>query len=478
VDIILEAAGVSGGVDTLDFSLTANFGIEINLGLTSRQVVVVNNTVSPPKIHLALELRNAESIEGVIGGAKNDLLIGNGLNNLLTGGPGQDTIDGAGGNDLLVETRNANFLLTNSSLQIGSETDTLISIERAYLTGGPSNNVIDASAFTLGPVTLDGGLGNDILRGGSSTEDRVILIRDANMVLNNTQLQIGAESNSLFGIERATLIGGPSANVLDASAFTLGAVFLVGGDGADTLRGGSGDDILVGGTGNDQLVGGAGTDRVFEVRDSNFVLTNSSLSIGAETDTLTSIETAELEGGAGNNLLDASAFTLGGVVLRGGLGDDILKGGPLNDLLDGGAGNDSLSGGAGNDTYVFGENWGSDTIVEVAGIAGGQDELQFTFHPIIVYLAGGLPYVSSQDGINRVNFVAGTIEKISGGPGDDIFHVAPSTVVSLSLDGGEGENVLNFSALGLPVTQEAALLSIPGYQAVIFLGFATVEVIP
>lgn len=50
----------------------------------------------------------------------------------------------------------------------GSEIDTLREIEQAQLTGGNSNNKLDAATFTLGAVTLNGGLDNDTLIGGSS----------------------------------------------------------------------------------------------------------------------------------------------------------------------------------------------------------------------------------------------------------------------------------------------------------------------
>src|SRR5262249_24873989 len=159
-----------------------------------------------------------------------------------------DTLKGGGGTDTVAENRDADFTLTNTTLKIGtSESDALSEIEQARLTGGPSTNVIDASAFTLGPVSLDGDLGNDTLRGGASTSDRVVAQRDANMTLSNGTLQIGAETDTLSGLETATLIGGPSPNVIDAGAFTLGAVTLNGLDGDDTVRGGSRNDLLTGG---------------------------------------------------------------------------------------------------------------------------------------------------------------------------------------------------------------------------------------
>jgi Ca2+-binding RTX toxin-like protein len=83
-----------------------------------------------------------------------------------------------------------------------------------------------AGAVFLGPVTMAGGEGNDILRGG-----------DADDVLN----------------------GGPGDDQLDAQG------------GADTATGGDGADKLDGGLGNDSLEGGAGTDN-FYGRDGDDVL--------------------------------------------------------------------------------------------------------------------------------------------------------------------------------------------------------------
>jgi Ca2+-binding RTX toxin-like protein len=150
---------------------------------------------------------------------------------------------------------------------------------------------------------------------------------------------------------------------------------LVGGERADTLIGNGSDNSISGGPGADSINGGGGSDTVQEIRDANFQLSNGQLRIGAEIDTLVSIERALLVGGAGNNTLDASAFTLGPVVMSGMEGDDRLIGGSGNDflvgaegsdLLEGRGGDDQLFGGRGNDTYRFvqGPVLGTDTITE------------------------------------------------------------------------------------------------------------------
>ena len=243
-----------------------------------------------------------ENNDILIGGSGNDTLDGKGGNDLLTGNGGNDTLIGGTGIDTVKESGNVNFTLTNTTLT-GLGTDTLTSIESATLTGGVGNNTINASAFSLGSVILDGGTGDDNLTGGS---------------------------------------------------------------GNDSLLGGDGNDSLRGGLGNDSLNGGLGTDRVSELGNVNFTLTNSTLT-GLGIDTLNSIETATLTGGVGNNTINASTFSLGSVTIDGGAGDDILTGGSRNDALIGGDGNDTLTGtgttnGLGSIDTLIGGN-GSDKFI-------------------------------------------------------------------------------------------------------------------
>ena len=147
-NVILEAGDPSGGIDTLDFTATTGFPITIDLSLTARQTVVLSNLPPPDDIFFALELRNANSVENVIGGALADQITGNDLDNALAGELGNDVLKGGVGNDVVVAVRDADFTLTNTTLKIGSETDTLTDIESAALTDGLSANTINASAFT------------------------------------------------------------------------------------------------------------------------------------------------------------------------------------------------------------------------------------------------------------------------------------------------------------------------------------------
>ena len=133
-------------------------------------------------------------------------LTGGASNNsfTLSAWSGSGTINGSTGTDQIIVARNTNMNLTNTALTLaGFGTLTLAAVESAKLTGGDSANRLNASAFTLGPVTLEGGLGDDVLIGGSGND---------------------------------ALYGG------------AGRDLLIGGAGADSLFGEAGDDILIGGT--------------------------------------------------------------------------------------------------------------------------------------------------------------------------------------------------------------------------------------
>ena len=80
---------------------------------------------------------------------------------------------------------------------------------------------------------------------------------------------------------------------------------------------------------------------------------------------------AEITGAQdGRNVIDLTAADggyAGDVLLKGGNAEDHLWAGAGNDILAGGKGDDDLRGGAGDDIYLFGENWGKDSILDDGG---------------------------------------------------------------------------------------------------------------
>lgn len=397
------------------------------VGLESARIVggAGDNLLDASAFVGAVTLSGLAGNDTLLGGGKNDSLDGGAGNDLATGGLGNDTFAGGTGLDRIVETANVNFTLTNISL-IGVGTDVLSGVESAFLTGGAGNNLLNASAFTLGPVTLVGAGGNDTLRGGAGNDElsggigndniaggagvnRLVESGDVSLVLTPTSLS-GLGTDILAQVQQASLTGGASNNTLNVSAFS-GSVTLDGGAGNDTVQGGSGDDQLTGGANDDSIVGNGGIDRLVEAADANFVLTATALT-GAGNDTLSSIESASLSGGATNNSLDATAFA-GPVTLQGLGGDDTLLGGTGNDLLSGGTGADTVDGGTG--TF---------------DVAAGSGEA-FTLTNLTLSATSG---VDTLAGIESASLV--------GGAGDELLDASLFSLGSVTIDGAAGNDTI------------------------------------
>ncbi|MFM9964815.1 MAG: calcium-binding protein, partial [Planctomycetaceae bacterium] len=327
------------------------------------------------------------------GGAGNDLFT-------VSAWTGSATLNGGGGTNTIESTKEADFTLTNSELQAsGSLPVSLSNFTVAKLSGKSGNNRFVVSDWT----------GTAMLTGSGGTDQLVVQRDVANIALSKSTLETtGYGLLTLTTIEDAQLTGGAGDNVFSVSDWA----------GIGTLTGGGGSDVIIGSSTQSkaqftltemqliitqttasksstmqivsmesaQLIGGAsnnvftisgwnhaadiqgqgGTDQVNAIRDTDMTLTNTALAaVGFVTLTLDSVETANLSGGSSNNLLDAAGFTLGAVTLQGGNGHDTLLGGTGNDVLLGGSGDDSIVGNAGRDLLIGGT--GTDSLEGGAG---------------------------------------------------------------------------------------------------------------
>ncbi len=243
-------------------------------------------------------------------------------------------------------------------------------------------------------VLSDTGTGSDgLLRldGDNSEQLDFLVPADAvtiNLGAGDDQLRITSLEASFA--TQLIVNGDAGSDTLDASAVSAGV----------TLNGGEDNDALTGGNGNDQLNGQAGTDTLVATQQTGetFLLTNSQLD-GLSNDTLSSIEQAELNGNADDNLIVAVTFS-GNVTVLAGAGQDTVLSGSGNDLLEGGPGEDQLEGFGGNDT-ILGQGDG-DTLLGGTGLDS---------------LVGG-------DGDDRVDGQTDN-DVVLGGPGDDSLFGGP-----------------------------------------------------
>jgi Ca2+-binding RTX toxin-like protein len=304
------------------------------------------NIIVPKKPVLSAGADNsADTI--TTGGASNVINAGNGTNTVASGG-GSDTVYGGSGVDTVKLGSGNDF----SSLGGGND--------KADGEGG--NDRIHGEA---GNDTLLGGDGTDYVFGGSG----------------NDRLWGDAGDDSLYGGEDADELHGGTENDFlygDDGTGTLwgdaGDDRLYGGKDADELHGGTGNDFLYGGDGTGTLWGDAGDDRLYGGEDAD------ELHGGTENDFLYGDDgTDKLWGDAGNDSLfggygddelhggignDGVVGDEGNDTLWGNAGADTIHGGWGADKLSGGAGSDRLTGGNGADQFIFGSDFGIDTITD------------------------------------------------------------------------------------------------------------------
>ena len=426
----------AGGHDRLDYSAFSS-GVSVNLSSSGTGVSAI--------IGIG-EVRGGSGSDQLTGGSGGDLLDGGDGNDTLNGAEGADTLIGGAGNDSLIgggaidyviASRDADMLLTNSSLSFaGVLEDTLLGIEKVCLTGGDSANVMDAATFS-GSTTLIGGNGDD------------------------------------------KLIGGSLADSLDGGA---GNDWLIGGNGNDSLLGGSGDDVLDDAPTGNVLSGGADTDTLRITGP--FVMATTTMAGIADIETLIGAGAADsLTGAPGNDVFQLlspgrvkwnTLTIIGFETITGGSGSDRVQGSDTAaesfvmaslgfgvsgwtktlftnfESISGGGGAfaDSLTLGSGNDTVLAD---GARATVAINGLpvsdfelilgGDGGDKLQgsSSFADLFDLTSTGV----TMSGLTGVTFNG--IETLSGGGGDDSFAIAEGAIFAGLLDGGAGTDVVDFS---------------------------------
>ncbi|MBE9244096.1 calcium-binding protein [Microcystis aeruginosa LEGE 00239] len=305
----------------------------------------------------------------------NDSLNGGVGNDLLRSDLGNDTINGGSGFDYYFASysdRSSGLTMTydpttgNGTITIGSEVDTLISIE-SFNAGRALSGGFEGTDF------------NDFIVGTSDNENYIWYGLFGNG--GDDTVSGGAGDDLVRGGEGNDVVNGDTGND-----------DLAGDNGNDSLNGGVGNDLLRSDLGNDTINGGSGFDYYFASysdRSSGLTMTydpttgNGTITIGSEVDTLISIESFNagraLSGGFEGT--DFNDFIVGTsdnendffYGLFGNDGDDTVSGGAGDDKVFGGEGNDVVNGDTGNDE-LYGQN-NNDTLQGTNNGTGEQDYL-------------------------------------------------------------------------------------------------------
>jgi len=305
---------------------------------------------------------------------------------LIDGGAGDDTIDasGLGAGHIGVQ------------LQGGDGVDRLIgSAGNDVVIGGRGNDVAMLAAgddaFVWNPGdgsdTVEGQDGLDTLQfnGANIGENIDISANGARVLFHRDVGNVTMDLNGVEQVNFAALGGQDSIEVRDVSGTDVKQVAIdLAAPGTPASADGQLDRVTLDGTaGDDALV----------VSQSGSAVTVDGLTSRLSVDHADAgLDSLAIEGGEGNDVIDASGLPAASVkvtldggggndVLRGGAGDDVLSGGDGDDILDGGGGNDVLTGGAGDDIFRHGQvtiedfhaGAGTEDKIDLHGVTGATD---------------------------------------------------------------------------------------------------------
>ena len=122
-----------------------------------------------------------------------------------------------------------------------------------------------------------------------------------------------------------------------------------------------------------------------------------------------------IRGGDGNDTIWANK---GNNTLFGDAGNDRIIGASKDDVIAGGIGSDSMHGGGGNDVFTFCDNWGTDTVLQ---LANGTVTLWFASGGMENWNAETLTYTDGENRVAVKGVAAGQITLKFGDDGSEQF---------------------------------------------------------
>jgi Ca2+-binding RTX toxin-like protein len=286
----------------------------------------------------------------VSGGAGSDVINAS----LLDAGHVQLTVDGGDGNDTIVGSDGDDTILGGRGTDValmGHGDDTFI------WNPGDGND------------TVEGQDGNDtLLFNGANIAEKIDIsangsrVRFTRDVASITMDVHGTEHvvfNALGGVDLVTV---NDLSGTDTTQVDVNLAAMAGGTAGD----GSADNVIVNGT--------SGADVAELIGDASGIQVIGLAATVSVTGTEAALDTITIQGGAGDDVIEATAVQAGAakLVLDGGEGNDVVIGSAGDDVLIGGEGDDILIGGGGHDTFMAGPG---DNVV-IQGFTAG-DTLDF-----------------------------------------------------------------------------------------------------
>jgi Ca2+-binding RTX toxin-like protein len=373
------------------------------------------------------ELNGGQGADTITGGTGNDVINGYGGNDTLVGGAGNDRVSGGDGNDTITGGAGADDLIAGAGddtmFANDGETDVQIhgaaGVDTATVdanldpaTIAVENKIVDAGppppppppggACTYNAATKSVTAG--LPAGGSAT----LAVVGSEIRFGSTPTACGAATTA--NTDSITING--AAGSVEALTVDQAGGALAPGVGAETNGLAEIEMAINLGDATDQIVfvGTTGADAL--------AIGTKGVSFNSDTDvdvTLTPMPNAiELVGGEGDDVLTARGgygsgqVFAGGVVLRGGGGNDTLTGSNIDDLIAGGGGNDVITGYSGNDDLRGDEGddqlYGNDGNDDMTGGTGAD-----------AFVAG-----NGNDILRALDSVADT--SLSGGAGVDTAY--------------------------------------------------------
>jgi len=380
---------------------------------------------------------------------------------IVNGGFGYDTLDfrGASTNETFgISANRDRALLTRSVGTIAMDLGGIERIKLAALGGTDTIVVGDLTGTAVRKVEIDlagslgGGAGDgsiDSIIVNSTNGPHEIVVRGTGTSISVSGVAPAIDIRNVEGQDRLAVNGLGASDVINAAALDAGVVTLIldGGEGGDVIHGSRGSDVLIGGDGDDVVLGKQGADTAFLGTGDDFFIWDP----GDGSDTV--------EGGDGTDTLffhGASAEENFDIVANGERA--LLRrnvGAIAMDLNEVETIHIDTLGGA--DTIVVGDLGGTDvTLVEIdlggvfrrSGADGAIDTIIVNAtdsdDDIIAETDadGVVRVIGLPAGVSIIDFEAQDRLVIAGGAGDDLIDAEWLEGIALTIDGGQGDDLV------------------------------------